>query len=279
MQVVPKSNHEASEQRRYWCSDCGNAHAYNTRRGWAKHVKELGVEYRCQLPQSQPGPTSTKEYENAQVSSTNSTLTCGHRRKRKDDLAKHLSITHGIPTEQALALAGGYKTGDEKRFWSCAFCVQLFPNINKRLRHIETVHPSNKFGPDEMSFTNDIKGLLLQPQVQEEWANLLEGYHALTWRTTVWEKTPATMNLRDRLQTGPTASRSAHGLAHEAYHLSMAVARPTDVSTPLALQSFSPTGSSAVQATPFSFDSQSLYGDPLSSDGSWTSFMDFGDDD
>ena len=96
---------------------------------------------------------------------------------RRAHLISHLK-THGV--SDGSALAKKWRDTLNKKFFSCGFCVAYFHSLTDQLNHIDSAHYKNHQHIREWDPNKTILGLLLQPQVQESWREILTVYPRYT---------------------------------------------------------------------------------------------------
>lgn len=137
-------------------------------------------------------------------------------------MVTHLRNFHDYSVPHAQELAQEYKVTSEDRFWSCSFCITMCPDLPTRLKHMDVEHFERGQGPEEICFSKEIQGLLLQPGVRVAWTQILVSAMTIgpLQPKISWVRGPTTMALLSSLRKGPTATRSADSLALKAYKLS-----------------------------------------------------------
>ena len=134
--------------------------------------------------------------------------------KRRYDMVKHLKGNHGITNGGRIA--DKWRLKSPKKAWSCGFCIQLFPSLEGRLKHIGTQHFGRGQSIAEWDFTKVIQGLLLQPEIREAWQHLLDLLDPFRRSKISWIKL-GSENLRSRLEQGLTVQQTPQALAQAAY--------------------------------------------------------------
>ena len=133
--------------------------------------------------------------------------------KRRYDMVAHLKQFHGA--SDAKGLAERWRHTLLKRAWSCGFCISPFACLAERLRHIDQEHFAKHHHISHWDRTKVIQGLLLQPQIDEAWSQLLMTY-GLTSSTFSWNNKRAD-KLQVMLQKGPSSEFDAADLAKAAF--------------------------------------------------------------
>ncbi len=130
--------------------------------------------------------------------------------KRRYDMVAHLKEAHDVPSGGIIA--DKWRCKSSKKSWSCGFCIQLFPSLQGRLKHIGTKHFEKGQSINDWDFTKVILGLLLQPGIQEAWQRL----DPFRPPETKWNKL-ANEDLQNRLEMGLTDKETPQSLARAAY--------------------------------------------------------------
>ena len=195
----------------HWCTYGEHPDPLTTCDGWKRHEKEHEIVYVC-MPH---GPVenngsgsccalcgvcnpSTAHLDAHQAS----TCTEGTKvtRTRKSNLAKHLTSSHGILSNDAIERAQRWLCKPDKRAFACGFCIKFFSSLTDRLNHIDHEHWSHGENMKSWSLTTLIKGLLLQPGVNDAWKYLLENSEPrLPESSFTWEL-PTAEGLQLRLE-------------------------------------------------------------------------------
>ena len=115
---------------------------------------------------------------------------------RKSHLINHLK-THGI--SNGFVLAQEWRDTIDKSYFSCGFCIALFHSHTDQLNHIDNAHYKNHQHISGWDSNKVILGLLLQPDVQESWRNMLTVHSQYSLSGFRWSPAVA-KNLQLRLE-------------------------------------------------------------------------------
>ena len=210
---------------KYWCTACDN-HSFRHSDGWKKHEKEHETKYvcmlkglfeitedgrRCVLCGALNQPASHHSAHNVRPC-----LEASNRPsfKRRYDMVGHLKDAHDI--SNGGIVADKWRCRSSKKAWSCGFCVQSFTTLQHRLKHIGTEHFEKGSCMHDWDLTNVVKGLLLQPEIQEAWQNLLKSLDPFCPSEFKWNKS-GNKDLQYRLEKGLTDKVTPKSLAQAAY--------------------------------------------------------------
>lgn len=230
--VLPASSHNTSALARpanpnhtYWCTVCCNR-SYKNRDDWKKHEKEHEIKYICMLN----GLFETTEdgkrcflcgdvdpADNHHLAHNFGPCLAAADRpsfKRRYDMVTHLKAAHDISSGGIIADKWLHKSS--KKAWSCGFCIQLFPSLKDRLKHISTEHFDKGQSINDWIFSKVIQGLLLQPGIQEAWQHLLDILDLFRLSEIKWNKL-GNEDLQQRHERGLTGKETAQALAKAAY--------------------------------------------------------------
>ena len=213
---------------KYWCTVCDN-HSFKLSDGWKKHEKEHEVKYVCMLKGLFE---STKDGRKCSLCGALNQADSHHLAhnilpcieaanrpsfKRRYDMVAHLKDVHAIcDREKGGNIADKWRHKSSKNAWSCGFCVHLSGSLQDHLRHVGTVHFEKGQNIKDWDYSNVIRGLLLQPSINEAWIHLLESLGPSRSSETKWNRT-GTESLLHRLQRGLTSKESPQLLAKAAY--------------------------------------------------------------
>lgn len=168
----------------HWCFVCENPRGVTTCDGWKRHMKEHETRYPC-MPQGRErytahGPECVlcgvlnpdeRHYDSHKILPCCSNQTLVTRSyTRKSHLISHLK-THDVA--DGSALAEGWRDTLDKKYFSCGFCITCFHSHTDQLNHIDSAHYKKHQHIREWDSDKVIRGLLLQPGVQESWRNIL----------------------------------------------------------------------------------------------------------
>lgn len=211
----------------HWCTVCQTPSLIKTCDGWKRHEKEQHEKgYLC-MPNGPIEATETGRYcafcgqpnpDQKHLDIHGTELCTGKTMKdrrytRRFQLVKHLE-THGIFEDSNLAdhLADSWQIKLRNRYYSCGFCVSLFPSNGERLNHIDSYHFRRFESIDRWSPNMVIRGLLLQPAVLACWKEI--STYDIHNANLVWEP-EVIANLQPRLEI---SDEPAHQLATHAFY-------------------------------------------------------------
>ena len=209
----------------YWCTVC-DEHSYQDIDGWRKHEREHEIDYVCMLcglfETTKDGRICVlcgaldQEDSHALVHNVAPCLNAADHPsfKRKYGMVRHLEVIHGITNGGPIADTWRFQS--PKKAWSCGFCIQLFPSLETRLKHIGTQHFGRGQSISDWDFTNVIQGLLLQPGIQEAWQQLLGLLDPFSRSKINWIK-GRSQDLQHKLEQGLTVEDPPQALAQAAY--------------------------------------------------------------
>ena len=103
---------------------------------------------------------------------------------RKANLVKHLQDAHDISTGGPLA--DKWRKSIKKKYFSCRFCISLFTSMTEQWNHIDNEHFKLFQGIHQWEFNNVIRGLLLQPGVNDIWRSIF-GNAYNTSQDLIWD--------------------------------------------------------------------------------------------
>lgn len=211
----------ANPSHKYWCTVCSN-HSYQNSDDWKKHEKEHEIKYVCMLKGLfEPTKDGRRCILCGALNQADShylkhnTALCPEAAdrplfKRRYGMVAHLKEAHDVPSGGIIA--DKWRCKSSKESWSCGFCIQLFPSLQGRLKHIGTKHFEKGQSINDWDFTKVILGLLLQPEIQEAWQNL----DPFRPPETKWNKL-GNEDLQYRLEMGLTDKETPQSLAKAAY--------------------------------------------------------------
>ena len=122
------------------------------------------------------------------------------KKSRKGDMMKHLTL-HGISGPASAVLADRWRFDLNKKAYSCGFCVTLFSSIIDRSNHIDNEHWKSGQAMSAWDLSNVIRGLLLRPEVEAAWQNILREKPDLVASSLRW-RLPKADGLQLRLEMG-----------------------------------------------------------------------------
>lgn len=111
----------------------------------------------------------------------------------------HLVQQHRVHSQVGATLVDQWRYDSNKKYFSCGFCVAIFPSILERSNHIDNEHWKNGQNMDSWELDILIRGLLLEPKVQAAWRVLLKSYPSLIESNLRWEM-PLAKGLQPRLE-------------------------------------------------------------------------------
>lgn len=218
----------ANPDHLYWCTICDN-HSYQHSDGWKKHEKEHETKYVCMLKglfeATKDGRRCVlcgaldQDDSHHSVHNIAPCIVAVDRPsfKRRYDMVGHLTDAHGISDiSKGGIIADTWRCKSSKKAWSCGFCIQLFPSLQNRLKHIGTEHFEKGQSINDWDFTKVILGLLLQRKIQEAWQHLMESLDPFRASETKWNKL-GSEDLLYRLERGLTGKETPQTLAKAAY--------------------------------------------------------------
>ena len=132
---------------------------------------------------------------------------------RKPNLVKHLAL-HGVSDSDGSVLADKWRYSRGKVAFSCGFCIDLFFTITDRLSHIDNEHYKKGQHMSAWDMSKVIKGLLLQPGVNEAWSKLVAQDPSFVESSFSWDKVVA-QGLQLRLEMGEETSEDLATAAFE----------------------------------------------------------------
>ena len=162
----------------HWCTICEHPRMISTCDGWKRHMREHETIYPCNM--------------------------CGTKisYSRRVNILNHLSRAHGQSNDEAHILAETWRRelkNKLKKAYACGFCIQTFRTHSDQLNHIDREHWRHNQEISEWDLNKVICGLLLQPNIQSSWRNLLKNTSSVT-RDLTWNTSEA-MGLIRRLQS------------------------------------------------------------------------------
>ena len=176
-------------------------------------------------------------------------------------MMKHLAL-HGISGAASAVLIDKWRFDLNKKAFSCGFCITLFSSIIDRSNHIDNEHW--RFGQTmgAWDLSNVIRGLLLRPEVEAAWQDLLRLNPYLVESSLRW-RLPIADGLQLRLEmgeeTGAVLARAALELSSYGLEASSHAGstRVTKSDTPVVESSDSATWN--LFATPSTAPPRSMY--------------------
>ena len=230
--LLPEISHKtsalaepANPNHTYWCTVCRNR-SYKNSDDWKKHEKEHETKYICMLNGlfeiTEDGQKcvlcgALNPADSHHLAHSIAPCLEAEDRpsfKRRYDMVAHLKDAHDIPNGGIIADKWLHKSF--KKAWSCGFCIQLFPSLKDRLKHIGTEHFKKGQSINDWDFTKVIQGLLLQPGIQESWQHLLDTLDPFRLSEIKWNKF-GREDIQQRLEKGLTSKETAQSLAIAAY--------------------------------------------------------------
>ena len=108
---------------------------------------------------------------------------------RKINLLRHLIDVHHLSDDAASNQAGECRRTKTKKAYACGFCIRVFSTHADQLNHIDHEHWRCNEDFRNWDLNKVIQGLLLHPDLQSSWLDLLRGTSSptqdLTWN--LWE--------------------------------------------------------------------------------------------
>ena len=218
----------ANPDHKYWCTVCDNR-SFKNSDGWKKHEKEHEVKYVCMLKGlfefTKDGRRCilcgalNQADSHHLVHNTTPCVNATNRPsvKRRYDMVGHLKDVHAIyDRTKAGSIADKWRCKSTKSAWSCGFCVHLSPSLQEHLRHIGVEHYEKGQSITNWNYSNIIRGLLLQPAINEAWMRLLESLDPFRPSETRWNKS-GTETLLYKLERRLTGNDTPQSLAKAAY--------------------------------------------------------------
>ena len=183
------------------------------------------------------------------------------KKSRKGDMMKHLA-SHGISGAASAVLTDKWRFNLNKKGFSCGFCVTLFSSIIDRSNHIDNEHWKSGQTMSAWDLSNVIRGLLLRPEVEAAWQDLLRLNPYLMESSLRW-RLPIADGLQLRLErgeeTGAVLARAALELSSYGLEVSSHAGstRVTKSETPVVDSSYPATWN--LFATPTTAPPRSMY--------------------
>ncbi len=209
---LPEGNVESDESNHaHWCTHEEHSKPVYTCEGWKRHEKEHERGFLC-MPDGpvinsrhgqkcalcdtrDPSPEHLAEHNISHcIGSTKRPL----RKSRKGDMMKHLAL-HGIFGPASAVLAEKWRFDLNKKAYSCGFCVNVFFSITDRSNHIDNEHWRCGQTMSAWDLSTTIRGLLLQPEVEAAWQDILRLNPYLVESSLRW-KLPLADGLQSRLE-------------------------------------------------------------------------------
>ena len=103
---------------------------------------------------------------------------------RRVNLVKHLQDAHDISTGGPLA--DKWRKSIEKKYFSCGFCISIFASMTEQLNHIDNEHFKHWQDIHHWNGDNVIRGLLLQPGVNDIWRSIFGNAYS-TSQYIMWD--------------------------------------------------------------------------------------------
>ena len=175
----------------HWCTVCEHPKAIKTCDGWKRHMNEHETVYLCMpngsanLTESQPqccfcdAPNpDAKHMTIHNVSKCHGENGKPKSYTRKTNFINHLEIFHNASSACASRLAEERRDShiNERKFFSCGFCIRFFSMLKELNNHIDLEHWSQHQTLADWNNNKVIQGLLLRPGVMELWEQSLMSY-------------------------------------------------------------------------------------------------------
>ena len=214
-------------RHKHWCTYGEHPKPTTTCEGWKRHEKEHESGYLC-MPH---GPVVNTQHGSICVLCREENPDMNHqewhnisncvgksiKKSRRSDMITHMAQQHYVHSQLGAALADQWRYDSNKKYFSCGFCVAIFPSILERSNHIDNEHWRNGQNMDSWDLNLLIRGLLLEPKVQAAWRVLLEPYPSLIELDLRWEM-PSAKGLQLRLEKseepGPVLAKAALDLSN-----------------------------------------------------------------
>ena len=210
----------------HWCTYGEHLKPTGTCEGWKRHEREHETAYVCMpngpVESTQNGPVCAlcrkADPDTNHLARHNISICDGKfiKKSRKTDMIKHLR-QHRVHSKAGGALADQWRRGFNKKYFSCGLCVMIFFSIIERSNHIDNEHWKKNQDMGAWELSNSIRGLLLEPEVQAAWRDLLGSDPHLIESDLRWEM-PLAEGLQFRLEMGgepgPLIARAALELSN-----------------------------------------------------------------
>ena len=271
--VEAKPENEESDHA-HWCTHGEHLKPVYTCEGWKRHEKEHERGFLCmpdgpvvQLRHGRSCALCDRQNPSPEhLAGHNISLCIGNtkgplKKSRKGDMMKHLAL-HGISSPASAVLTDKWRFDLNKKAFSCGFCVTLFSSIIDRSNHIDNEHWKCGQTMRGWDLSNVIRGLLLRPEVEGTWQDILRSKPDLVESSLRW-RLPSADGLQLRLEmgeeTGAVLARAAlelssYGLEVSSHAGSTCVTKPE---TPVVDPSYSATWN--LFATPTMAPPRSMY--------------------
>ena len=224
---IDEATQSITTSHNHWCFICPNPRVITTCDGWKRHMKEHETRYRC-MPR---GPIEYSSdgakcafcgFQNPSQShcDTHKAFTCASKSldvrsyTRRPHFISHLN-THEV--SNVLELANHWRDTNNKKHFSCGFCISHFNTLIEQLNHIDNDHYRHFQDIRHWDSNKVIRGLLLQPGVSESWRRILASHPGLTESFLRWELS-VVKDLQFKLELG---NESADDLARLAFNKSI----------------------------------------------------------
>ena len=265
-QLVEANPENEVSDHAHWCTHGEHSKPVYTCEGWKRHEKEHERGFLC-MPDGPVIPTrhgrscalcdcpnpSPEHLAGHNISLCTANTKGPLKKSRKGDMMKHLAL-HGISGAASAVLTDKWRFDLNKKAFSCGFCVTIFSSIIDRSNHIDNEHWKCGQNMSAWDLSNVIRGLLLRPEVEAAWQNVLRLNPYLVESSLRW-RLPFADGLQLRLEmgeeTGAVLARAAleqssSGLEVSSHAGSTCVTKPetnvVDSSDPAAWNLFaSPT--------------------------------------
>ncbi len=175
----PLSSKHGSRHKR-WCTTREHQTVFTTHDGFAKHEKEHDSCYvflpqgpieetpwglQCALCETKNPSKAHLEYHN--ILQYDGWLGKSITRSRKGNFEELLK-KHKASDEMIKILLNKWRDVQNKKAYSCGFCISIFRKLSDRTSHIDREHFAKGKHIDDWDNTIVIKGLLLQREVKQE---------------------------------------------------------------------------------------------------------------
>ena len=214
----PLSSKHGSRHKR-WCTTREHQTVFTTYSGFAKHENEHDSCYiflpqgpieetpwglQCALCETKNPSKAHLEYHN--ILKYDGWLGKSITRSRKGNFEELLK-KHKASDEMIKILLNKWRDVQNKKAYSCGFCISIFSKLSDRTSHIDREHFAKGMHIDDWENTIVIKGLLLQPEVKQECLRLFRPVDPTVMETRISWPPSVIDDLQLRLELGEEAAR------------------------------------------------------------------------
>ena len=154
-------------------------------------------------------------------------------------MVSHLKEAHRITeNSRALAIAKESLRSSGRKFWACGFCVTVFSSFSDRIKHLAKQHFEAGMMIDAWDTSKVIKGLLLQPIVDQAWEVEMGDQHGVPRPEMSWHASN-TGRVQTQLEMGASSGYEGYSLAKAAYEASQigsGISNQSDLMSPFQSQ-------------------------------------------